>query len=336
MKRVLIIGAGGIGKRHIRGFLKTGRARVSICEPDEGRRSDVIETYDIERSYASADDAPLADFDLAVVSAPAHLHVAAGMSLVRAGVPFLVEKPLSVSMDGVDELVAAVADSGLPARVGYTRRARPWVVTLREQILGGRIGALRMAIATSCQDYRKYRPDYADIYYARKAMGGGAILDGATHLVDMLLWIMGSVSEVASMYDRLEFGEECECEDTALISLRFKSGAMAQITMNQFQKPNVADLEFIGTLGNLRLVGTRGEIHFADDDSGNWHVESHAPAGKTAMELHEANFEFQANQFMDIVQGKPGCLTTLEEARENLAVCLAAKLSYETRRMVEL
>ena len=54
------------------------------------------------------------------------------------------------------------------------------------------------------------------------------------------------------------------------------------------------------------------------------------------MEIHESNFSRQANDFMNVVDGETGPMCTIEEARENLRVCLAAKESYRTRRIIEM
>jgi len=334
-KRALIIGAGGIGKRHIRGFLKTDRVRLVICEPDRAKLGGVLRDYPVEKGYESLDDVPLETVDLAVIAAPAHLHVPMGMRLAEAGIPFLTEKPLSVTMDGVDRLVETVRDRKTVARVGYVRRSTPWVMRLRDDIRRGRIGAVRMAYVNVSQDYRKYRPDYARIYYARKETGGGVILDVATHMIDLLLWMMGPVAEVSAMYDRLVF-DDTEVEDSALISLRFASGAMAQIVMNQFQKPNECSVEMIGTKGNLRLLDTVAQLQFADDDSGRWETERFARAEQELAELIETRFRLQADAFLDAVEGRPDHLTTIGEARDNLAVCLAAKESYQSKRIVPL
>ena len=108
------------------------------------------------------------------------------------------------------------------------------------------------------------------------------------------------------------------------------------LTINQFQKPNVAGIEFIGTRGNLRIIDGEGRNEFADDDSGAWRSESFLDAAMGPQEIHESLFARQADDFMDILDGKPGVLCTLEEARQGLRVCLAAKESYRTRRVLEI
>jgi len=332
MRRVLIIGAGGIGKRHIRGFLATGRARLSVVEPDEEKLARAVQDYPLERAYRKLSEVELSAFDAAVICTPAHLHVSLGQACANAGVPFLTEKPLSVSMQGVERLIQSVQQKNLPARVGYVRRASPETVAFREQILNGRIGQVRMCYVNASQDYPRYRPDFQRIYYASREMGGGAILDAASHMFDLLMWMMGPVSEVSAMYDCLQLPTR-EVEDAALISLRFASGCMAQININQFQKPNVCTVEMIGTEGNLVL--DMGKLKFASDDSGRWEVTD-CLAGMDPLAAHEARFRYQADMFLGALDGRPDHLTTLPEARENLRVALAAKRSYRLKRIIRL
>jgi len=334
MKSVLVIGTGGIGKRHVRAFLKTGRARLCVVEPDEQKRAGVCRDYDVEEDYADISEVDLSAFDAGVICAPAHVHVPLAQALADAGVHFLMEKPLAVTMDGVARLIETVNARKLVGRVGYVRRASEETIRFREEIVQGRIGEPLMCYINISQDFAKYRPDYQRIYYAKKATGGGAILDGVSHMIDLLLWIMGDISEVVAMYDRLAL-KNVECEDSALVSLRFSCGAMAQINMNQFQKPNIYTVEMIGTKGNLVMDAVESQVRFAGDDSGKWEVEDFA-RGLSAGELHEGRFRRQADMFMDIIEGKPGHLTTLEEARYNLRIVLAARESYEAKRIVPI
>ncbi len=332
MKRVLIIGTGGIGKRHIRGFLKTGRARLSVVEPVAEKRAEVLREYAIESGHGDLGEADLKSFDLAVICAPAHVHVPLGLACVEAGVPFLVEKPLAVTLEGVDALLAKVKEKGLAARVGYVRRSGAEVMEMKRQLAEGRIGDLRMAYMNASQEFPKYRPDYQTTYYARAAMGGGCILDGASHLIDLAIWFFGMPAEVSAMYDRLTL-TGVECEDCCLISIRFQSGALVQISMNQFQKPNTNTVEVIGTRGNLML--DLATLKFSGDDSGVWDGKNYMD-GLKPMEAHEARFSLQANRMLDVIEGTPSQMATLEEARANLRVALAAKQSDREKRIIRL
>jgi predicted dehydrogenase len=333
MRRVLVIGSGGIGRRHLRGYAATGRASLAIVEPHPERRAEAETMFALTGSYADLSAADLSAYDLAVICAPAHLHVPLMETCAAAKLPFMVEKPLSVTMNGVEAALAAVKQSGVLARVGYIRRIAPEVLALREQIGAGRIGDLRLAYLNSSQEFPKYRPDFQRTYYARPEMGGGAILDAASHVFDMLIWLMGKPIAVGAMYDRLVL-EGTETEDTCLVNIRFQSGAMANVTINQFQKPNISQAEFIGTKGNLTLQ--HSVLSFADDDSGQSKDRHDYMDGLVPTEAHQARFTIQANAMLDAIEGKPCHLATLEDARQNLMIALAAKSSWRERKIVTL
>ena len=230
-------------------------------------------------------------------------------------------------------MIAEVERTGLLARVGYIRRIAPEIINLRKQIDAGKIGTLKLAYLNSSQEFPKYRPDFQRTYYARPEMGGGAILDAASHSFDMLISIMGRPVTVGAMYDRLVL-EGTETEDTCLVSIRFESGAMANLTINQFQKRNVANAEFIGTKGNLKLDHAR--LSFADDDSGHWSESRDFMEGMVPMEAHQARFTLQAEAMLDALDGVVDPLATLQDARVNLRLALAAKRSWIERRFIEL
>ena len=270
MKNVLIIGAGGIGRRHIKGYLSTSRATLSIVEPDDEKINIIQNEFSIDKTYTSIEQANLDHFDLAVICSPANMHVDAMKICAQNNLSFMVEKPLSTSMEGVDEIIQLVEKNNLFARVGYTRRNSHVSRALKNQLDNNKVGDVKLVYINSSQEFPKYRPDYQTIYYAHPEMGGGAILDAATHMIDQLIWIIGKPKEVSCMFDRLVL-KGTNTEDTSLINIRFDNGIMANITVNQFQKPNVNSYEFIGTKGNLKL--DHSILRFADDDSGKWKEE---------------------------------------------------------------
>lgn len=333
LRRVLIVGSGGIGRRHLKGYSLTGRAQLAIVEPDEMRRAEAARAFGLTETYASIDDVDLLSFDLAVICAPAHWHTSLIQRCAGADLAFLVEKPLSVTMDGVEEALALVSSKRLVARVGYVRRVADEVIALRDQIRAGKIGALKLAYCNSSQEFPKYRPDFQSTYYARPEMGGGAILDAASHIFDLLIWMMGKATDVTCMFDRLVL-EGTETEDTCLVTIRFESGAMANVTINQFQKRNAATFEFIGTKGNLLL--DHSTLSFANDDSGTWKHSHDYMQGMVPTETHQQRFRMQADAMLDAIEGKPCWLATLEDARENLRIALAAKRSWLEKRIISL
>src|SRR5687767_13963886 len=129
--RVLVVGVGSIGERHLRCFAATGRARVSFCEVNADLRRTVAERYAVSDAFPDLDAALASRPEVVVVCTPAHLHVAMATAAVRAGAHVLIEKPLSTTFDGLDELHDAVRSHGRVAGVAYVYRAHPAIAAMR-------------------------------------------------------------------------------------------------------------------------------------------------------------------------------------------------------------
>jgi predicted dehydrogenase len=333
VKKVLLIGGGGIARRHILGFQKTGRAKVALVEPVAPRRAALASEFGLSETFGDLAEVDLAEFDLAVICSPADTHVAIMHTCIDAGLPFLVEKPLAVSNKGIADLRQRLRDSGLAARVGFARRNGPEILDLRQQIIDGRIGDLRLANINVAQEYLRYRPDLRETFFVNAAKGGGAVLDIASHLLDILIWIMGPVAEVGAITANLGI-DRIEVEDTCLINLRFVSGALGNISINLFQKPNASRWEFVGREGNLTL--DHSKLMRAVDDSGAFQQQQDFMAGLAPQEAHQARFERQAILMLDHLDGAPCHLCTVNEAAHVLEVALAAKQSWRERRIIAL
>jgi len=318
-KNILIVGAGGIGIRHIRCFLKTKRCQIYVCEPRSERVKEIKQKYPIKDAFKDFATINLRDFNGVVICTPPNLHIPMAQKCAEEGVHFLLEKPLSLDLKGVKELKATIKNKGIVAGVAYVYRNYKSIVRLKQRVDSGEIGTVKMVNSFCGSDYRKYRPDYRDIYYAKRSMGGGCILDTLSHHINLVEMFLGKEKEVCAIYDQLEF-EGVECEDSAAVISRFKKGEIASYTINQFQKPYVNTLEFVGTKGNLRWqwhLNKGAKIYFCDSDENIWEKEDY-------FEERDEGYITQANNFLDAMEKKCRIATTIEEAEQTLKVCLAA------------
>lgn len=332
MKNLLIVGGGGIGERHLRCFLATEEVSISLCEENEKRSKQLREKYRIESVFSDFDHVPLKNFDAVLIATPAPFHIYMATRCAEEGVPFLLEKPLSVNLKGVERLKEIIRKKHLVAGVAYVRRSLPSFKKLRELIQDGLIGEVKMGRFNGSQEYPKYRPDYQKIYYAKEEMGGGHILDTTSHTVNLAQWFFGEAEEVVSFYDRLEL-KNVECEDSSIILLRFKKNrALVEVFGNQFQKPNIIEIEIIGTKGNLRY-DVEGEIHkitFCADDKNCWREIERFRYRR------DDPFILQAREFLAALEGQAFLPTSVEEAESTLRICLAAKESQRKGRVLNV
>lgn len=319
--RVLIVGVGSIGERHVRCFASTCRASVSICELNPDLRRAVAERYSIAETFADLNAGLASRPEIVVICTPAHLHVPMALATIRAGIPVLIEKPLSTGFDGVDELIREIDARRTVAGVAYVYRAHPVLAAMRDAIYSGRFGEPVQVVAQCGQHFPLYRPAYRTIYYNDRATGGGAVQDALTHIVNAAEWLVGPVTRlVADVGHQVLDG--VSVEDTAHVLTRH-GNVMGCFNLNQHQAPNET---------TLTVVCQRGTVRFeAHECRWRWAIEPGAPWNDEATPALErdALFVQQADAFLDAVEGKiePPC--TLADARQTLAVNLAILRSAE-------
>ena len=109
---VLVIGCGSIGERHLRCFLKSGRARVTACDANEELLRRMADTYDVPTATNWEKALGQSAYDAAVICTPAPWHVPMALQAMKNGSHVLIEKPLSHSLQDVDALMDTAARSG--------------------------------------------------------------------------------------------------------------------------------------------------------------------------------------------------------------------------------
>lgn len=319
--RVLVVGAGSIGERHARCFAATGRARLGLCELDPAVRQAVAERCAIADVFEQYETALADGFDAVVIATPAHLHVAMAAAAVRTGAHVLIEKPLSTSCDGVDELSELVAKHRAVAAVAYVYRCHPALVAMRAAVRGGRFGRPLEIVATCGQHFPLYRPAYREIYYKERATGGGAVQDALTHVLNAGEWLVGPISRLAADVDHLAL-EGVEVEDTAHVVARHGE-VMGCYSLNQHQAPNETAITVVCTGGTARFEYHRSRWRWMSRPGGEWTDEDAEPLERDTL------FVRQAEAFLDAAGGRAAPLCTLAEARHTLEVNLATLRSAE-------
>lgn len=319
MNRVLIIGVGSIGRRHVRCMLGTGRAEVGICEIDDRLRQETARQHDLTSVFGSLDEAVKVKWDAAVVATPAHTHIPISLQLAEAGVHLLIEKPLSTTLEGISSLIDKVAAAGLVAAVAYVYRAHPILAAMRQALRSGRFGQPVQIVAVCGQNFPFYRPAYRDTYYADCAKGGGAVQDALTHILNAGEWLVGPIDRLVADAAH-QVLEGVQVEDTVHMITRHGS-TMGCYSLNQHQAPNEITITVVCRKGTVRFELHENRWRWMTEPSGLWHDETFG-----AMERDEW-FTVQENAFLDAVEGKAEPLCTLEEGLRTLKVNLAALVS---------
>ncbi len=329
MKRILIIGTGSIGERHLRCFQTIDGVEVAACEPNETLGRTVAERYGCPL-YTSVGEALAAGgWAAAVVCTPAHTHIPIATQCVEAGLDVLIEKPLAVSPEGVAELEALAAGKGATVRVAYVYRSLLPFAKAKELLEGGAVGEPKQVILVNGQHFPTFRPAYRETYYVRHASGGGAIQDALTHGLHGVEWLVGPIERVFTDAAH-QVLEGVEVEDTVNLIARLRGGVLASFSLNQFQAPNESFLFIHGTGGSLRIELHARRVGVLARGAQEW-VWHDLP-----VEDRDAAFIRQARSFLDAVEGKPSVVATLAEGAQTLRVNLAALESSRSRKEITL
>lgn len=328
MKNVVVIGGGSIGERHVRCFQKSGRANVSLCELNDEVRERVTRKYNLPSSFKSFADVLDESFDVAVICTPADLHISIAQKLADRGVALLIEKPLSTTFDGIDQLLATVFDKRLPVSIAYVMRQHPAVQAMKAALDSGRFGKPVQIVYTGGQHFPFYRPAYREIYYTDHAKGGGAIQDALTHTMNTAEWLVGPVTKLVADAEHCVL-EGVEVEDTVHVMTRHQA-VLGSFSLNQHQPANESALTVICERGAARFESHTCRWLSCVEHDKPWHVEE-----EFSLERDDL-FVRQAATFLDHVEGKSEAACSLEVARQTLRVNLAALESVRTGSWVEL
>ena len=320
---ILIIGCGSIGERHLRNFQATGRCHVIACD----NRSAILTAMADKHGAATTDDWAAALQNPAVtavlIATPAPSHVAIATKVLQAGKNCLIEKPLALNLEGMAELLSAHAASGKVCRVAYVQHSRPEVRAARAFLQSGTFGPVRAATIISGQNFPTFRPAYREIYYNHYAQGGGAIQDAITHMFNLTEWITGPTASVLCDAGH-QVLDGVEVEDTVAVVTRNRDGAILTYTLNQFQAPNEATMQFNCPGGSVKVEfhhSRWGRMALGETE---WTWEEFPPLGR------DGPFSIQANDFLDAIAGSPDLMATLEEGIQAVKFNLACFASWRS------
>lgn len=325
--RLLIVGCGSIGRRHLRNLRALGVTDLLVFDIRTDRMASAA-----AECGASVAHSPMEAYnwrpDAVFVCTPPHLHLSHAGEAVAAGCHLFVEKPLADRLDGVDELLAEAECRGRILAVGYNWRFHPGPARLKQMLDQGLIGESLSIRAEFGQYLPDWRPaeDYRTTYTARASEGGGIILD-ASHELDMIRWLGGEVQSVWCAAGKVS-GLEMDAEDTAEITLRMRRGFFAQVHVDCVQRGYTRTCKVTGTEGTLVWDAAFGVRHY-DAKAKVWHEE---PIG---VEPNSIYFEEMAH-FLACLRGEARVLVDGAAGRAALAIAMAAKRSAVERREVGL
>jgi UDP-N-acetyl-2-amino-2-deoxyglucuronate dehydrogenase len=241
--RVGILGAGGISDTHARAARAIPGVEVVAVHGVNQAKAQALAYPDLDAFLAHP-------MDVVAIGSPSGVHAEQAIAAIRRGFHVLVEKPLDISTDKIDTVIAEADRAGVKAGVFFQDRLTPDLVAMKTAIDAGEIGTQVCASGR----VKWYRPPeyYADSRWrgTKSLDGGGVLINQAIHTLDTMLWLCGPVARVsARVATRLH---KIDVEDTAAGVLEFESGGFGVFEASTAAFPGLPRrIEVTGTTGTL-------------------------------------------------------------------------------------
>ena len=343
--KVLMVGLGGIGQRHVRNlrallgadldlmaYRQTDHTIVLTDQLQIEPGSSLVEKYEITvfKDFEQAlDRKPEAVF----ICNPTSLHLPYALQAAQRGCSLFIEKPLSQSMEGVGELIQVVESAGSKAVVGYQMRFHPCLLRLKDLLNKRAIGrtlSVRAEVGEYLPGWHQYE-DYRTMYASRKDLGGGVILS-QIHELDYLYWLFGLPESTYAVGGHLS-SLEVDVEDTVDMLMEYSAQNQpmpVSVHVDYVQRPPRRVCDVIGDCGKIS-VDLRGLVVQAWDGEGAL-LETSSYDGFQRNQL----FLDELRYFLHPSDAMPARLPTIREGAQSLRMALAAKESLATRKVVTL
>ena len=332
---IAVFGAGLMGRRHI-DLVRRHARLAAIADPAPEARALAAE-LDAPWYASVAECLARERLDGAIVATPNSLHLAQALACLEAGVPALIEKPVTETSAEGERLAEALKGGGAPILVGHHRRHNPLLHAAARAIREGAIGR----VVTVAAQFWLYKPDDYFEQDWRCRAGGGPIYINLVHDVDALRHLCGEIVRVEAVESRAVRG--LEVEDTAAVILGFESGALGTVSICDTAS---APFSWEFTAGEnpayprmpghcYAIGGTKGTLTVPDltlwrhvGKPGWWEpMESE----RLPAEAGDA-FEIQMRHFLDVAAGRAAPAVTVEDALGSLRVIERIKESARRRR----
>jgi predicted dehydrogenase len=292
--KIGLIGTGGRG-RHCRLIHDPGQGVEIAAGADPcGDAQNVFHEYIPEAKLFSDYREMLRDGEIGavIISTPDHMHEEMAIASLEAGKAVYLEKPMAITIEGCDRILACAMRTGSKLFIGHNMRYKPFVLKMKEIIDSGVVGELQ---AGWCRHFVGYGGDaYFRDWHSERRNTTGLLLQKGSHDIDVMHWLMGSYTRsvvgmgMLSVYNRCKrrspdtpgcaawdsshyppltqsgFSPVIDVEDHNMIMMQLENGAQMCYLQCHYTPDAERNYTFIGTKGRIENYGVNNgpcEIH---------------------------------------------------------------------------
>ncbi|XFA74188.1 Gfo/Idh/MocA family oxidoreductase [Thermosynechococcaceae cyanobacterium Okahandja] len=335
--RIAVIGCGRISRNHFNAIEKYAHdlELVALCDIDNAVLDEHCQRYGILGYLKLEELLEREQPDVVVLCTPSGIHPEQAIWAARYGVNVITEKPMATRWQDGLRMVRACDEAKVRLFVVKQNRFNPTLQLLKRAVEEKRFGKIHLVHLNvfwtrpqSYYDQAKWRGTWE--------FDGGAFMNQASHYVDLLDWLFGSVEKVQAMVSTTR---DIEVEDTGVLNVRWRNGALGSmaVTMLTYPKNYEGSITIIGEKGTVRVGGTAvNEIQtweFADTREYDEQVEQ---ASYETTSVYGFGHSRYYENVIDVLRGKTEPETDGREGLKSLEILIAAYLSARDGKTVSL
>ena len=326
--KVLVVGFGSIGHRHVNNLLKYPDMEVIICTNKKSISTEIQKSCKIVKSLEyGIKETP----DIAFITNVTSEHVSTAIKLAECGINLFIEKPLSHSMEHIDSLSEIIKRKKIKVMIGSNFRFHECIKKIKELLDENLIDEI-ISVRVECGSYLPdWHPneDYRSGYAAQKELGGGVVLT-CIHEIDYLHWFLGQVDDVVSFSGK-HSDLELNVDDLSTALLKFKKNIIAEIHLDFFQRKEFRSCKIIGKKGTIYWDSDSNLVKLFDINENKWiEILKISNYDRNQMFMKELEYYF------DCINHNKEPMNTVIESKEVLKIALGIIESSKTKKVVKI
>ena len=325
-------GAGWVSEEHLKAYIANPHTEVvAIGSRTTADARSKAYSVGIESDVYDDLDEMLKRDDLHIVSicTPHHLHVPNLEKIAKAGKHAIIEKPLAITIEGLQKARKVVKDTGIKTLVGFELNWNPYIMMLRNLVEDGTLGDIIFLEAGYFSEQGSWWPGFS--WGITRKKGGSVLSIAGCHAIDILCSFGGEVEEVFAYHTRRN-RQDYEYEPTITGVIKFKNGIVGNISSSfEVHAPYVLPIIIGGSKGSVR----NGKLH-ADRFTGQTEWIELPSILPDSPNITQFPFPEEINHFVNCVLNDDESFLNVENASQSAEVGFALDISADTGKPIKL
>ena len=298
-KKILIVGLGSIGKRHLNNFSRYCKS-IDVCDSRSDRLKEVKEKFKVRNTFKDFNEAfKINKYDAVLICTPPSSHLKIANIATKNKCALFIEKPLGINVSGWKKISNQCKKNKIVNYVAYCHRFIQYTNFFKKLIINkkiiGKIFSGHLRWASYLPSWHPYE-DYRKFYMSSKKLGGGALLDDS-HGIDLIRYLLGDVKSV--------FGKVCNLSDLKMSSddsvyglISLKNKILINMSFELYETSPEISLKLTGSKGSIKWDRVKNLIEVYSKE------KNKTKAFQFDLKNLMSMYDLQTKYFIDLLNGK--------------------------------